>query len=159
MRVITIKDEFYKMCKSCGCDEELLYNKGGRPCVLLIQLKYKKKYHNFAVPLRSNISANIPKDQYFSLPPTKNTRTRNRHGIHYIKLLPITNKYILPYYDCNKTVMKILETNNKKIVAAVQQYLYEYEKGNGHSMTPRIDDIIDLLAFDKRGEGKENDAN
>ena len=148
MRIITIKREFYEMCKRHGCDEEMLYNKDGRPCVLLIQLKYKKRYHNFAVPLRSNISANTPKNQYFSLPPTKNTRIRNRHGIHYIKLLPITNKYILPYYNCDKTVMKILKTNEKKIVMAVQQYLCEYEKGNRHGMTPCIDNIIELLTFE-----------
>ena len=145
MRIITVKNDFYKICKRHGCDDEMLYNKQGRPCVLLIQLKYKKKYHNFAVPLRSNISVNTPSNQYFSLPPAKNTRPRNRHGVHYIKLVPITNEYILPYHDCNKIVMKILKENEKHIVMAIQQYLCEYEKGKGHSMTPRIDDIITLL--------------
>ena len=94
MRIVTIKQELYKMFSE---DKELL-NKSRRPCVVVLRLKYKGRRYNFAVPLRSNIPAAAPKNQYFPLPPRPTTRPRNRHGIHYIKMFPIKKEYLLEYH-------------------------------------------------------------
>lgn len=46
-------------------DSEVL-QKSTRPYVLVIRLKYKDINYDFAVPIRSNIPASAPKDQYFA---------------------------------------------------------------------------------------------
>ncbi len=68
--------------------------KNMRPYVLVIRLKYIEKSYDFAVPIRSNIPAAAPKDQYFALPPRPTTRPKNRHGLHYIKMFPVTKQYL-----------------------------------------------------------------
>ena len=71
MKIVTINKallaEFQK-------DPEVL-QKTSRPCVLIIRLKYKGLNRMFAIPMRSNISANTPKDQYFAF----NYRGRSRY--------------------------------------------------------------------------------
>ena len=67
-------------------DAEVLL-KSQRPYVLIIRLTYKEKLQDFAVPIRSNIPAAAPRQQYFALPPRPTTRPHNRHGLHYIKIL------------------------------------------------------------------------
>lgn len=57
---------------------------------MVVRLRFRGKRRDFAVPLRSNIAPNVPKDQYFALPPRPTTRPGCRHGIHYIKMFPIT---------------------------------------------------------------------
>lgn len=89
MQLVKVGEQFYQECKKHGTDKELLFNKSGRPCVLIVKLKYKGQNHKFVVPLRSNISANTPRNQYFALPPNSATKSGNRHGVHYIKLFPI----------------------------------------------------------------------
>ena len=102
--------------------------KNGRPCVLILKLKYKGKRHKFVVPIRSNISSNTPKKQYFSLPTNSATKTGNRHGLHYIKLFPIDNKYIQKYRIDNNNYMlqikSIIDKNEKEIVTSCQNYQY-----------------------------------
>lgn len=70
IRLVKVKQEFYSLCQEHNVDEELLFNEAGRPCVLLIRMNYKNNVHDFVVPLRSNISARTPRNQYFALPPT-----------------------------------------------------------------------------------------
>lgn len=67
------------------------------PSVLIVRLKYKGNFHKFVVPLRSNISPTTPKNQYMSLPPNSKTKPHHSHGIHYIKIFPITDKYVQSY--------------------------------------------------------------
>lgn|GEM_PF-172722 len=67
--------------------------KRDRPCIVVVRLRFHGKRRDFAVPLRSNIAPNVPKDQYFALPPRPTTRPGCRHGIHYIKMFPITKAY------------------------------------------------------------------
>lgn len=69
IRLVKVKQEFYSLCQEHNVDEELLFNEAGRPCVLLIRMNYKNNMHDFVVPLRSNISARTPRNQYFALPP------------------------------------------------------------------------------------------
>lgn len=149
MQLVKVGEQFYQECKKHGTDKELLFNKRGRPCVLIVKLKYKGQNHKFVVPLRSNIAANSPKNQYFALPPNPATRPGNRHGVHYIKLFPIDSKYIQKYRIENNTYMKqvksILDKNEKDIIMACQSYLHECEQGKMNLMTPDIDGILSWL--------------
>ena len=149
MQLVKVGKQFYQECKKNGTDKELLFNKNGRPCVLLLKLKYKGKKYKFVVPLRSNIASNVPKDQYFSLPPNSATKAGNVHGVHYIKLFPIDSKYIQKYRIENNAYMQniksILDKNEKNIIIACQNYLYECEKGKRNTLTPDIDGILSWL--------------
>ena len=77
-------------------DPEVL-QKSTRPYVLVIRLKYRNTNYDFAIPIRSNIPASAPKNQYFALPPRPQTRPNNRHGLHYIKMFPVTKQYLIRY--------------------------------------------------------------
>lgn len=149
MQIVKVSNQFFIECKQNGMDKELLFNKSGRPCVLIVHLKYKEKRQRFVVPLRSNIVANTPKEQYFSLPPNAVTKAGNRHGVHYIKLFPIESKYVQQYRIQNNSFMyqikEILDKNEKIIIEACQNYLTEYEQGKGHPMSPDIDGILSWL--------------
>lgn len=57
MKLVKVNNEFYKKCMENGITEELMFNEKGRPCVLIVRLKYKNKKREFIVPLRSNIPA------------------------------------------------------------------------------------------------------
>ena len=151
MKLVKVKYNFFKMCKDAGADtnNQLLHNEAGRPCVLLMKLKYKGKKTDFVVPMKSNITPETDKNTYFPLPPNKRTRSGNFHGVYYVKLFPVTKKYTNPYlYDSDEylcIVKEILDENEKEIIEACQEYLNSYEKGNKNLYTPDIDAIIDLL--------------
>lgn len=148
MKLVKISDAFFKECKKHHVHKELLYNEDGRPSVLIVKLKYKDKYHKFVVPLRSNISPTTPKKQYMSLPPNSKTKPHHSHGIHYIKLFPITDKYVQSYLISDPfdiMIKQIIDDNEKDIIRACQDYLTQCENGNKHFMTPDIDGIIEML--------------
>lgn len=145
MKLVKVKKSFFDLCN----DKELMQTKNGRPCVLLVSLKYKDKRRDFVVPLRSNISPNVPKGTYKNLPPNKNTKKNHHHGVHYTKLFPVSKKYIDTYLISQDAYMLmiqgILDKSTKEIVTACQNYLIEYEKGNKDPYTPDIDKIIEIL--------------
>ena len=129
-------------------DPELLA-KPGRPCVLIIRLKYKGHSYDFAVPFRSNISAGTPKSQYFPLPPRPSTKPHNHHGLHYIKMFPVTRKYLVKYRtggNPSATLYKnIIDKNTKKIVTDCQAYLNDYANGKRLPFSTDIDRLLSLL--------------
>ena len=149
MQLVTVEKGFFAQCKKFGTDRELLYDKQGRPCVLIVDLVYKGQKHTFVVPIRSHIAKNVPTSQYFPLPPNAFTQPGKRHGVHYIKLFPMDRKYVHPYKISKSAylvmVKSILDKNESKIVNACQNYLSEYEKGQGSFMTPDIDGILAWL--------------
>ena len=148
MRLVKVSNEFFEKCRKNNVHKELLFNEDGRPSVLIIRLKYKGRYHKFVVPLRSNISRTTPRSQYFSLPPNSKTRPRHSHGIHYIKLFPIDDKYVQTYLISERfdlLVKRIIDENERHIIQACQRYLTQCENGNKHFMTPDIDGIINML--------------
>ena len=53
MQLVSVEKDFFIKCKMHGTDRELLYDKQGRPCVLIVDLVYKRQKHTFVVPLRS----------------------------------------------------------------------------------------------------------
>lgn len=149
MKVVKVSKEFFDDCKKHNTYEELLESESGRPCVLIVKLKYRGRYHDFIVPLRSNISASTPDEQYFHLPPNPYTREGCSHGIHYIKLFPIHKKYIRKYRTDNDEYWELIKTkidkNESEIISACQEYLNECEAGNKHYMTPNIDGILSWI--------------
>ena len=129
-------------------DPEVL-TKSGRPYVLVVRLKYKGHSQDFAIPIRSNIPASAPKSQYFALPPRPSPRPRNRHGLHYIKMFPVTKEYLIRYRTEGNAFATLIQTiinkNTKRIVQESQQYLNDYEAGKRPLYSTDIDYLLSLL--------------
>lgn len=149
MKIVSISEEFYELVKG---DRELML-KHNRPCIIVLRLQFRGRNRDFAVPLRSNISPNVPKDQYFALPPRPSTKPGHRHGIHYIKMFPIEKKYQRrfrtkgsTYYE---TLQTIVDSNTKRIVAECQDYLRRYENEGRPRYGVDIDRIINILEQEK----------
>lgn len=151
MNLVKVKGNFFKKCKKNGADKnnQLLHNEAGRPCVLIMKLKYNGQKRNFIVPLKSNITPNTDKNTLFALPPNSRTKPGNFHGIYYVKLFPISKKYVQSYLykgdEFLTKVVEIIDNNDNAIIKACQDYLDEYEKGNRNAYTPDIDAIIKVL--------------
>lgn len=145
MKLVSINNSL--LLKYSG-DSEVL-QKSTRPYVLVIRLKYKNTDYDFSVPIRSNIPASAPKNQYFALPPRPQTKPKNRHGLHYIKMFPVSKKYLVRYRtDGNifATLIKnIIDKNSKQIVAECQRYLDLYSEGIKPQYSTDIDYLIEQL--------------
>lgn len=145
MKLVTIDSS---LLKKYNGDSEVLH-KSNRPYVLIIKLNYKGHSYDFAVPIRSNIPASAPKSQYFPLPPRPQTRPHNRHGIHYIKMFPVTKQYFSRYRTSNNkfaTLVKtIINKNSKRIVSDCQAYLSAYEQGKRPDYCTDIDYLLSQL--------------
>ncbi|MBK1809131.1 hypothetical protein JHL18_00515 [Clostridium sp. YIM B02505] len=119
-----------------------------RPCLIIIQLLYKGIKYDFAIPFRSNINGGAKRDEYFPLPPRKTTKKGKKHGLHYIKMFPISKQYIKKYYsenDENKNDITKIEKNLKQIVNEAQKYLEDYETGIRYNFCVDIDTIINEI--------------
>lgn len=151
MRIVSISDDFLDRF---GAGDREFMHKRGRPCLLVVRLKFRGRTRDFAVPFRSNISPSVPKSQYFALPPRPTTRPRHRHGIHYIKMFPVEKRFVRrfrtegnSYYE---TIMSILNKNEREIVTACQQYLSAYEREGKPRYAVDIDRMIALIDEDSR---------
>lgn len=145
MRLVSIKSNALSKYE---VDPEFL-KKSGRPCVLIVQLKYNGQRYNFAVPLRSNIPASSPKAEYFALPPRSTTQSGNRHGIHYIKMFPVLRSETTIYRVAgNKQAMlikSIIDKNEKQIVNECQAYLNSYSKETKSLYATDIDLLLEVV--------------
>ena len=145
MKLVSINPKLLEKYKS---DPEVL-TKSGRPYVLVIRLKYKGQKYDFAVPIRSNVPAAAPREQYFALPPRPTTKPRNRHGIHYIKMFPVTKEYLIRYRTEGNVfaqlIQSIIDKNTKKIVDACQAYLDQYASGQKPQFATDIDYLLTKL--------------
>lgn len=141
MKLVSISRELLELYKD---DREVLH-KDGRPYVLILKLKYRGKWQDFAIPLRSNIPGSVQKGEYFALPPRPQTRKGNRHGLHYTKMFPVSKRYLQKYHiEGNEFAIllkQIIEKNAKKIIAQCQAYLAGYEQGR----QPLYATSLDLL--------------
>lgn len=148
MRLVSIDTTLFDKYKN---DPEVL-TKSKRPYVLVIRLKYKGKNCDFAVPIRSNIPAAAPKDQYFALPPRPTTRPKNRHGLHYIKMFPVTKQYLRRYRTEGNQfatlIQTIIDKNTKTIVDDCQAYLDAYANGHHPQFSTDIDYLLSRLFSD-----------
>ena len=145
MRLVTIDKAALKCYSSHG---EML-KKANRPCGLVLKLIYKGHRYDFAIPLRSNICASAPKNQYFPLPPRSTTRPKNRHGLHYIKMFPVRRTWLLPFHTSGNMfaalIKGIIDKNEKRIVKECQDYLARYEAGDRPAFSTDIDALIALM--------------
>ena len=145
MKLVTIRADLLSLYEK---DKEVL-QKSGRPYVVVLRLKYKERNYDFAVPIRSNIPAAAPKEQYFALPPRPTTRLRNRHGLHYIKMFPITKEYQVRYRtdgsEFATLIQQIIDKNTKQIVLECQQYLDDYAAGKHPQFSTDIDFLLSVL--------------
>lgn len=145
MRLVSIpKDRLKNYTK----DAEML-QKADRPCALIMRLSYKGSTYSFAVPLRSNISPNTPKNQYYPLPPRRTTKSKYRHGVHYIKMFPVTRDIVCMFHTENNVYMSIvksmLDRDEKRIIKECQEYLIRYEAGERPQFATDIDYLLTLL--------------
>lgn len=152
MRIVSISDEYFE--KYAHGDREFM-QKHGRPCLVVVRLTFRGRKRDFAVPFRSNIAPNVPKDQYFALPPRPTTRPHHRHGIHYIKMFPITKRFQVrfrtegnPYYE---SVVRIIDSHEREIVDSCQAYLDHYETEGRPRFAVDIDRVLALMDADSRG--------
>ena len=117
--------------------------------MLVIRLKYKDINYDFAVPIRSNIPASAPKDQYFALPPRPQTRPKNPHGLHYIKMFPVTKQYLIRYRiegnNFATLIQNVINKNSKQIVDECQRYLDLYGQDIKPAYSTDIDYLIERL--------------
>lgn len=145
MKLVTINNTLLNKYQS---DPEVL-QKERRPYVLVLRLAYKGKQQDFAIPIRSNIPASAPKDQYFALPPRSTTRPKNRHGIHYIKMFPVSKQYLVRYRTKGNAfatlVQTIIDKNSKQIIQECQNYLTSYEQGIKPLYATDIDYLLTQL--------------
>lgn len=153
MKIVSMSEGFFNLVEG---DRELML-KHGRPCVVVVKLRFRGMRHDFAVPLRSNIAPNAPKDQYFALPPRPTTRPGCRHGIHYIKMFPTAKQYQCkfrtegsPYYEM---LQRIIDGNTKRIVSECQAYLERYEHEGRPRFAVDIDRIVALLESCEAAKG------
>ena len=142
MRFVSISQTFFDLCD----DKELLHKGNRRPHVLILSLRYQGRRLSFAVPLRSNIPPSAPKCEYFPLPPRPSTRPKHRHGLHYIKMFPITKQYQEKFWVGENPsyllFQKIISENQKRIVSECQTYLDRYAAGERPAFSVDIDGII-----------------
>ena len=145
MKLVSIRTDLLQLYRQ---DKEVL-QKSGRPYVAVLRLRYCGHKYDFAVPIRSNIPAAAPKYQYFALPPRPTTRPRNRHGLHYIKMFPVTKQYLVRYRtegnEFATMLQRIINENERQIVAECQQYLDHYAAGDKPQYSTDIDYLLSLL--------------
>lgn len=145
MKLVSIKPELLALYEQ---DAEVL-RKAGRPYVAVVKLRYRGCVCDFAVPIRSNIPAAAPKEQYFALPPRPTTRPFNRHGLHYIKMFPVDRRYFERYRTEGNAfaelIRNIIDRNTRRIVCECQTYLDRYAAGERPPFSTDLDFLLSVL--------------
>lgn len=146
MILISIKSSL--IAEYSRIDSEILV-KDRRPTVLVVRLKYKGKDRDFAVPLRSNIGPAVPKNEYFALPNRRTTREKHHHGLHYIKMFPVSKQFYERYRIegdiASIMYLAIIDKHEKRIVQECQSYLTRYENGIHPAYSTDIDKLLMTL--------------
>lgn len=148
MRIVSISNDLFNDCTK---PNELLDNTNRRPYVLILKLNYNGKNYDFAIPFRSNIAGSVPNDLVFSLPPTSQTKTGNKAGLHLIKMFPVDKKYFEKFhispgsaYDLNQ---KIIQRKIKALIEKCQNYLNRKASGEIIPFSVDIDLVISDLSL------------
>lgn len=155
MKLISIKTALF--ARYTALDHEMLI-KSKRPTVLVVRLKYRGEKCDFAVPLRSNIPPATPKDEYFALPNRSTTKEKHHHGLHYVKMFPVSKPFYEQYHIegdvASKLYLAVIDKNEKQIVDACQAYLTRYERG----VHPQYATDIDVLLKELKRLSNQGDA-
>lgn len=153
MKLIKVSPSYYQLLYANKLDGEIVHNELGRPCILILRLKYNGRPHDFAVPLRSNISPKAPPDEFIALPPNSKTKPTFHHGIHIIKMFPIDRtqcqKFLTDGDEFFEMIKGIIQKREPEIIERCQKYLDKYAAGDRHQFSPDIDGIISLLEKNK----------
>lgn len=77
-------------------------------------------------------------------------RPKNRHGLHYIKMFPVTKQYLVRYRTEGNNfamlIQTIIDKNSKQIVDECQHYLDLYSQGITPAYSTDIDYLIEQLS-------------
>jgi len=157
LRIVSVDDKFFKDNDLYNLDNELIpntENNHNRPYVIVLKLKFRDKYQDFAIPFRSNIAGHRDKFEYFALPPRKETKPKNIHGLHFIKMLPIDSAYFIKYNyptdSSSATLTKqYIQKNLAKLVIEAQNYINKFEGGCRPSLCVDIGKIYDSIHKNK----------
>ena len=106
---------------------------------------------DFALPLRSNISKTVKKENYFKLPNNKKTKIGNHHGIHFEKMFPIKNEYKIKFRKdefLEKIIVPFIILHFKELVIQAQEYLNRYEAGIRTNYSTNIEEILKKLKIE-----------
>jgi hypothetical protein len=134
----------------CGDDPELL-TKQGRPHVLLLRMRYCDRRLTFALPLRSNIPPQTPADLFYPLPPNPHTRPLMRHGLHFVKMFPVSKACYQAFrFKPNEYyvgLVQYLDKHYEDIVNKSQAYLDAYARGERPRYAVDIDRLLVRLGI------------
>ena len=153
LRIVSIKDEFFSHHDLYDVDKELLpniENAHNRPYVIVLKLKFRGNNSDFAIPFRSNIAGHRDKVEYFALPPRKETKSKNIHGLHFIKMFPVNSAYFQKYnYTTSNAsatrTRQYIQKNLSRLVSEAQHYLEKFEEGYRPSFCVDIGKVYDVL--------------
>lgn len=153
VKIVSLSEKFFDEHDLYNIDDEIMPNETNghnRPYVIIIKLKYKGNKQDFAIPFRNNIAGHHDKATYFALPPRKETRKYHRHGLHFIKMLPIDKKYFLKYnYPTNNASASLtiayIQKNFKQLVQRAQDYIDSFSKGYRPPLCVDIDKIYNAI--------------
>lgn len=147
-KLVGISEEYFKFFN----DSELLSstdnNGNRRPFVIIMRLKYRGKNRDFAIPLRSNIPSHYNNKEYVSLPPRDKTSTNHVHGLHIIKMFPITKQFFLKYHVSSiqdKMIQAVIDKNFDEIFEKAKSYLNDLENDERHKYGVDIDKMIKII--------------
>ena len=157
VRVVGLNAKFFDEHDLYNIDDEIMPNETSghkRPYVVIIKLNFKGSKQDFAVPFRSNISGSNDNANYFALPPRKETRKFHRHGLHFIKMLPIEKEYFEKYnYPTNNAsasrTIAYIQKNFKRLVQEAQSYIDSFSRGHRPPLCVDIDKIYDAIKLSK----------
>lgn len=147
IKVVGISKSFFNGLPQ---DKELLHGKDmgkDRPFMIMVNLNYRGRKVDFAIPFRSKLSPRTPKDEYKSLPPRPTTPKNCAHGLHYTKMFPIKRKFLVKFNtndnsEYYQTVFGIIERDISEITQHAQKVVNDYEAGIKSPYTPNWENII-----------------
>lgn len=150
MRLVKINDSLYT--KYILADREVL-QKTTRPYALVLKLEYKNTIYDFAIPLRSNINASSPRIDFFPLPTRSTTLDGRRHGLHIIKMVPMSKEFSIAYLadnDWDRSIKSYIFAHRNEIIDKIKTYLKNYENGIIPKYSTNLDTLLTVLEEEKR---------
>lgn len=156
--IVVLQNSFFELFPK---EKEFLHNDSPkkRPYLIPIKLEYKGNKVLFAIPFRSNIQTKVSSFQYYGLPPNNRTKKGHAHGLHFLKMFPVSREYLQEFLvdvdDKHHTLIKKkISKEKKRIVDAAQRFINKYEniktnegksKHSWFSMVPDWDYILKEL--------------
>ena len=154
VRIVAIDYKFFSDYGLYKFENELIPNNESgshRPYVIVVKLKYNGILYDFAIPFRSNIAGHRKSDEYFALPPRKETKAYNVHGLHFIKMFPVKKEYFVKYnYPMDNPqaliTLNFIKKNIKRLVNEAQNYLIKFADGYRPEFCVNISDLCKILS-------------